>query len=240
MGGVRDAIILCGGIGTRMLPASLYAPKEALPLVDTPVLNHLIWEAAKAGVDRVHIVLSERKKRILLDFLEQGTIHDDQVRTDLPRDSLSLGTEDLQIIPHIQSFAGGVGDAISVAIEQIDGPFLVILGDMLILEKHVGPELSGPRYASRASLELVSMFDETGVPCVGVSKVEMSEISNYGSVGLEGNRVVEIVEKPLESEAPSEYILCGRYLFPENTSKILKEYPISVHGEMQSINVLNH
>ena len=46
MAEVRDAIILAGGIGTRMLPASLYAPKEALPLVDTPIINHLIWEAA--------------------------------------------------------------------------------------------------------------------------------------------------------------------------------------------------
>ena len=51
MAEVRDAIILAGGIGTRMLPASLYAPKEALPLVDTPIINHLIWEATKAGVE---------------------------------------------------------------------------------------------------------------------------------------------------------------------------------------------
>ena len=36
---VRDAIILAGGIGTRMLPASLFTPKEALPLADTPAIN---------------------------------------------------------------------------------------------------------------------------------------------------------------------------------------------------------
>ena len=55
---VKDAIILAGGMGTRMLPASLYMPKETMPLVDTPILNHLIWEASKAGVERIHLVLS--------------------------------------------------------------------------------------------------------------------------------------------------------------------------------------
>ena len=41
---VSEAVILAGGLGTRMLPASLYSAKEALPLIDTPILNHLIWE----------------------------------------------------------------------------------------------------------------------------------------------------------------------------------------------------
>ena len=67
---VRDAVILAGGSGTRMLPASLYTPKETLPLLDTPILNHLIWEAARAGVSRVHLVLSKRKFEILKEFLE--------------------------------------------------------------------------------------------------------------------------------------------------------------------------
>ena len=48
-----------------MLPASLLAPKEAMLSVDTPILNHLIWEVAKAGVTRIHLVLSEWKKNIL-------------------------------------------------------------------------------------------------------------------------------------------------------------------------------
>ena len=66
---VTDAVILAGGRGTRMLPASLYTPKEAMPLVDIPVINHLVWEACKAGVTRVHIVLSRGKKDVLGNFL---------------------------------------------------------------------------------------------------------------------------------------------------------------------------
>jgi len=240
MGTVDDAIILAGGLGTRMLPASLYVPKEAIPLVDTPILNHLIWEAARAGVSRVHLVLTKRKKKILGQFLEDGSIHGEDVREDLPRAALTLGSNDVEIIPHIQLEAGGVADAISVAITHIEGPFLVLLGDMVMVENHFDPTQSGPIFASSASLGLVAEYEQSGLPCVGVRRVEKSEVSNYGVVEISEGMVSSIVEKPAESEAQSEYVLCGRYLFPEGTAKILEKFPVSEHGELQSIFLLNH
>ncbi len=240
MADVCDAIILAGGMGTRMLPASLYAPKEALPLVDTPIINHLIWEAAKAGATRVHLVLNERKRDLLDQFLDMGSIHESGVRGDLPRESLSLGVQGVQIIPHVQTTAGGVADAISVAIDQIDGPFMVLLGDMVILDRHVSPEKSGVKEASSASLELVKKFQSTGFPCVGIYPVKSEQVSKYGVVGLSEDRVIDIIEKPEELGAPSNYVLCGRYIFPSNTAEILEKYPISEFGEMQSIHLLNH
>ncbi len=116
---VSEAVILAGGLGTRMLPASLYSAKEALPLIDTPILNHLVWECAKAGVKRVHIVLSQRKMDLLDGFLRNERFGYDGVRPDLPRDSLALGIEGMEVIPHVQLNPGGVADAISVALENI-------------------------------------------------------------------------------------------------------------------------
>ena len=237
---VQDAVILAGGLGTRMLPASLFMPKETMPLVDTPILNHLIWEAAKAGVSRVHLVLSERKMKILAEFLENGPIFDKDVRSDLPRESLQLGTDEVEVIPHVQPTAGGVADAISVALGSIDGPFIVLLGDNLLMDRHVSPEFSGTRNASSASLKLVEDFECNGLPCVGVLPVDASESSKYGVVELSGNMAIGIIEKPHSSESAMEYILCGRYLFPENTASILDDYPISDFGELQSIHLLNH
>ncbi len=237
---INDAIILAGGGGTRMLPASLYVPKETLPLVDTPIINHLIWEVAKAGVTRIHLVLSSRKKDILNEFLENEVVHGLEVRGDLPRESLKLGLEGVSIIPYIQENPGGVADAISTAIDQIDGAFLVLLGDMLLLDEHVGPRQSGPDFASSASSMLVSLFEETGLPNVGIFPVESNEIDKYGVVGLSDGMVVEIIEKPSIKEAPSEYILCGRYIMPRNTREILEQYPTAEFGELQSIKLLNH
>ena len=237
---VNDAVILAGGSGTRMLPASLFAPKEMLPLIDTPIVNHLIWEAAKTGVSRIHLVLTDKKKEILNDFLDGAIVHGPEVRSELPRESLKLGLDGVRIIAHIQKKPGGVADAISTAISQISGPFLVLLGDMLLLDRHLGPKKSGPEFASDASSMLVSMFEKTGLPNVGICPVESHEISKYGAVGLNDGMVEEIIEKPTLERAPSEYVLCGRYLMPENTSEILDIYPISEFGEMQSIQLLNH
>ena len=190
---VRDAIILAGGLGTRMLPASLFSPKEALPLIDTPLINHLIWEASRAGVSKIHLILSLGKKRLLHEFLEGRQIYGPEVRDDLPRESLTLGHDGVEVIPYVQKNAGGVADAISVAIDQVDGPFLVLLGDMVIIGDHYGPSQSGPKFASEASMKLVSNFQQSGVPVVGVSPVKESEVEKYGVVEVSEEKILRIV-----------------------------------------------
>ena len=237
---VSEAVILAGGLGTRMLPASLYSAKEALPLIDTPILNHLVWECARAGVNRVHIILSQKKKDLLDGFLKGEAYGYDGVRPDLPRDSLALGTEGMEIIPHVQVNPGGVADAISVALENIEAEFLVLLGDMLLMESHFGPTEAGPENASSASKRLVDSFEKNGLPCVGLSEVEDDNLSKYGIVEISDGMVMGIDEKPEKNRAKSNYALCGRYLFPKNTKRILERFPLSEFGEMQSILLMNY
>ena len=236
---VNDAIILAGGVGSRMLPASLYSPKEMLPLVDTPIINHIIWEARRAGVKRVHLVLSEIKKEILESFLAADESRFEGIRNDLPRDSLRLGGENLEVELYLQKEARGVGDAISVAIGATEGPFLVLLGDMLIMQSHNPPSLSPEENASDASLKMIEDYRKNGLPCVGVIEVEPSQVTKYGVVSVSDQKVKSIVEKPEMSVAPSSLVLCGRYLFPENTQELLDACTYEEYGELQSIHMLN-
>jgi UTP--glucose-1-phosphate uridylyltransferase len=238
---VTDAVILAGGRGTRMLPATLYMPKEALPLVDTPILNHIIWEACRAGVERIHIVLSDSKKDLLAGVLEHsGPLYSEDVRPDMPRVSLSSHTEDIELLMHVQKRPGGVADAIATALHAVNGPFLVLLGDNLLISEHHGPAHSGPEHASMASLKLVERFAQTGLPSAGVLNVPKGELSKYGVADLEEGLVKSIVEKPAPSDAPSSYVLCGRYLLPENTAELLELIPESEYGELQSIALFEH
>ena len=237
---VSEAVILAGGLGTRMLPASLYSPKEALPLIDTPILNHLTWECARAGVKRVHIVLSQRKMDFLDGFLRGKSYGYHGVRPDLPRNSLELGIEGMEIIPHVQLNPGGVADAISVALEDIEAEFLVLLGDMILMESHFGPTEAGPQNASGASKRLVDAFKKNGLPCVGLFEVEDDNLSKYGIVEISDGMILGIEEKPEKTRAKSNYALCGRYIFPKNTKRILEGFPLSEFGEMQSIFLMNY
>jgi UTP--glucose-1-phosphate uridylyltransferase len=52
-GGSMKAIIPAAGLGTRFLPATKSQPKEMLPVVDKPVIQYAVEEAA-AGADIPH------------------------------------------------------------------------------------------------------------------------------------------------------------------------------------------
>ena len=237
---VRDAIILAGGRGTRMLPANLFMAKETLPLIDTPILNHIFCEAALAGVERIHLVLSKQKEEQLRSFFEGESNIDADVRADLPRIALDIRELGVEIRTYIQEMPGGVGDAIAVASKEIEGAFLVLLGDNILIKEHLGPKSNDRLNASGASLEMVKNFEENGLPCVGIKSVSKKEISKYGVVEIDGSRILKIVEKPKISDAPSSFVLCGRYLLTSDINEILDLYPESEFGEMQSIEVLGH
>ncbi len=245
MANVGHAIILAGGVGSRMLPASLYSPKEGLPLVDTPLIHHLIWEAARSGVSDLHIVLSERKAKQWRGILSGEEVFSEDKRPDLPSNAMTPFVEDMEIHLHVQKKPGGVGDAINTALEKVEGPFLVLLGDNILIKEHFGPVDSGPENASEASLELVEKFEKSGgVPCVGVLQIEGEEVGKYGTTTLssqgEDAYVLEIDEKPPASEKDSSYVLCGRYILPSQTKEILDDFSLEEYGEMQSIALLRH
>ncbi|MCS5533221.1 MAG: sugar phosphate nucleotidyltransferase [Candidatus Poseidoniaceae archaeon] len=233
MAEILDAVLVAGGLGTRMLPASASIAKEALPLVDIPVLTHLAREAVAAGAKRLHIISSPRKdlSSLLADnswLLEK--------RSDLDPTILSPFA-DVEVLVHIQQQALGLANAISTATASINGPFLVLLGDNLLMNNHSTPN---DYLASNASAELVSCFAANNLPCVGLVSVEDDEVCNYGVVELDGQRITSIVEKPDKVDAPSNLVLCGRYIFTEDFSDLLNQYELASHGELQSIAIQQH
>ena len=197
---IEDAVLVAAGRGTRMLPASLFAPKETLPLIDTPILNHLIWEATKSGVTRIHLILSEYKFQQLSGLFGGKKLDFSRFRPDLPEEAITFGTSGVEIIPWVQKNPNGVMDAIAVSLEEIDGAFLVLLGDMLLMDGHFGPKSSGPAFASSASKKLVSSYMETGLPCVGVNTVDRDEVKKYGAVEVVDGSVVNIIRNLVQDK----------------------------------------
>ena len=58
---VRTAVIPAAGLGTRFLPVTKSVPKELLPILDKPMLQYVVEEAAEAGIERVIVVTSRGK-----------------------------------------------------------------------------------------------------------------------------------------------------------------------------------
>jgi len=231
MAAVEDAVLVAGGIGSRMLPASAAIAKEALPLVDIPILSHLAREAVAAGAKRLHIISSPTKD--FSSILKDNSWAKEK-RPDIAEELLSPFS-DAEVQIHIQEIPRGFGDALSCALGSISGPFLVLLGDNILLDSYSGTTDYTP---SNASKILVDAYEKTSLPCVGLAAVEDPE--NYGVVSMNGHLVKEIIEKPIRENAPSNLVLCGRYLFTEDTSDLLSKYSFEEYGELQSIAVQKH
>jgi len=176
---VEDALIVAGGLGTRMYPVSAFSSKESLPLIDVPVLIHLAHEAKAAGVKRIHIISSPSKdlSPLLRDIQD---LHSNRPELDK---NLFSSFSDVEVKVHLQQQQLGLGDAISCALDDISGPFLVLLGDNVILDNHASTKNFIP---SNASKLLVQCFEENNLPCGTILPVNDDEVSNYGVVQLEG------------------------------------------------------
>ena len=231
MAAVEDAVLVAGGMGSRMLPASAAIAKEALPLVDIPALSHLAREAVAAGAKRIHIITSPKKDLSQL-LKDNSWLHD--TRPDLSAELLSP-FNDVEVLVHVQEVPKGFGDALSCALHAIDGPFMVLLGDNILLDSFNSTSNYIP---SSASKKLVEAYLRTGLPCVGLAAVNDPE--NYGVVSMNGELVKDIIEKPVREDAPSNLVLCGRYVFTSDTSKLLSMYDYEQYGELQSIAIQQH
>lgn len=230
---VRDAILVAAGLGTRMFPVSALQPKETLPLVDVPLLTHLVMEAKAANIERLHVVLSPTKS---LDgfFADQSDLA--AYRDDIDATLFNIA-EGLELQTHIQLEPKGVGNAIEAALDAINGPMLIMLGDNLLMDVHAP---TTAYQASKASRHLVDAYHKNGGPTVALMEVEPEEVVHYGIVDLDGTRISAIVEKPSLSSAPSRYALCGRYVFPATTQTLLQTYSYALHGDLQTIALQEH
>ena len=232
MGTVRDAVIVAAGLGTRMLPTSAYVPKELLPLVDLPVMHHLIFEAKHAGCDRIHIITSPTKDFTSLQE-NLNTMYSMYAKGNNHLNPL----EGIEVYIHTQHEQKGLGHAIMMAREAITGPFLVLLGDNILTSNHAS---LNEFEASNISKQLVQLYEEHGQPSASVYNVGTDRVSNYGIVSMDEGKIVSIVEKPSKEEAPSTYALCGRYVFSEDTFELLDHYSVEEYGELQSIALMKH
>ena len=228
MGVVRDAVLVAAGLGTRMFPSSAFLPKETLPLVDVPLLTHLVLEAKAAGIERLHVVVSPTKSFDGM-FDDRSDLH--ALRSHLDGELFNAAAG-MEVFTHIQHEPKGVGHAIEAALHAVDGPFLVMLGDNLLMDVHAPTTAYRPTQASK---RLVEAHEANGGAVVALMDVGPDEVQHYGIAAISEGVVTGIVEKPEPQAAPSTLALCGRYVFPVDAKAILASCTYEEHGDLQSI-----
>lgn len=231
---VRTAVIPAAGLGTRFLPATKAVPKEMLPIIDVPMIQHIVEEAVKSGVERVVLVTARHKEAIENHFdhnyeLEHSLI--EKQKRELAEVSKRIASL-CEVISIRQKNPRGLGHAVLCA-EPVVGnePFAVLLGDDLI-----DAEVPCTR-------QLIEVSEQEGASCVAVMEVPCTEVHKYGIVGgrLLRDRlwqVSELIEKPLAEKAPSRLAIPGRYVLSPVIFDCIRETRPGSGGEIQLTDAL--
>jgi UTP--glucose-1-phosphate uridylyltransferase len=228
----RRAVIPAAGMATRFLPATKAVPKELLPVVDRPVLQYIVEEAAHAGIKDVLLVTGRGKTSMVDHFdrrpdLEQRLeAKGDFERLKAVRDPAELA----EIYTCRQAEPLGLGHAVSYAESHVGGePFAVLLGDEFT---DAGDPLLNKMIDLQASTGgIVLAFIE--VPWDEVSRYGVASVSPAEELGKDVVQVAELVEKPAREDAPSNLAVVGRYVLPNTIFDAIQRTKPGAGGEIQ-------
>jgi UTP--glucose-1-phosphate uridylyltransferase len=232
---VKKAVIPAAGLGTRFLPATKAQPKEMLPVVDTPSIQFVVEEAARAGLTDI-LIVTGRGKRSIEDHFDRSFELEYFLESKGKTDELKKVREISEIasIHYIrQRDPLGLGHAVAAAEEHVGGePFAVLLGDDLI---HPSMPLLQ---------EMLAVHERSGRSVIAAMQVAREELVWYGCIEPEQVsdnlfRVKSIVEKPAPEEAPSTMAAIGRYVFTPEIFQALRETQPGRGGEIQLTDAIN-
>jgi UTP--glucose-1-phosphate uridylyltransferase len=233
---IRKAVLPVAGLGTRFLPATKAMPKEMLPVVDRPLIQHVVDEAREAGIEHF-IFVTGRNKGVIEDHFDrqfelEQTLGERQRRSELAaleRDLPGPGQASFTR----QQLPLGLGHAVWCARELVGHePFALLLPDVLV--QHPRGCLAQMIDAAR------DLGENTNI--IAVEKVPIERVHMYGVVGI-GDRVrnhggklfpvTQMVEKPARDQAPSNLIITGRYILQSEIFGILSAGTRGAGGEIQ-------
>jgi len=227
---LRKAVFPVAGFGSRFLPVTKASPKEMMPIVDKPLIQYAVEEAAAAGITDM-IFVTGRNKRAIEDHFDKAY----ELETELERkgkDALldqvrSVLPEGVRCVYIRQTEPLGLGHAVLCAQSVVgNDPFAVLLADDLM-------DSNPPAIARMAQI-----FEKENCSLLGVEEVPKDQTQSYGIVTIDkmqGDmaRIHSIVEKPKPADAPSNLAVIGRYVLTPRVFDLLGEVKPGAGGEIQ-------
>ena len=230
---VKKAIFPVGGLGTRFLPATKSMPKEMLPVVDKPLIQYAVEEAAEAGIEEF-IFVTGRGKSAIEDHFDHSMELEQTLESRDKKEALALVRgmmhEPGSVAYIRQQEPAGLGHAVWCARHLIgDEPVAILLADDLILAK------AGQK---NCLAEMTEAWSKQGGNMVACMEVPQEDTSSYGIItpGETHGTLTEVkglVEKPKPEEAPSQLAVVGRYIIEPGVFNELSRMERGSGGEIQ-------
>ena len=230
-GRITKAVFPVAGLGTRFLPATKASPKEMLPVVDKPLIQYAVEEAAAAGITDM-IFITGRNKRAIEDHFDKAYELEAELaarnKTDLLEALQTVLPSGINCIYIRQTEALGLGHAVLCAEPVIDDePFAVLLADDLI-------DATVP-----VMRQMTDIAEREQYSVIGVMPVAPERVASYGMAETDGaggarlSRIRRLVEKPQPGTTSSRLGVVGRYVLTPRLFHHLRTMPPGAGGEIQ-------
>jgi len=229
---ITKAVFPVAGFGTRFLPVTKASPKEMLPVVDKPLIQYAVEEAAAAGITDM-IFITGRNKRAIEDHFDKAYELETELalrnKTALLEQVQAATPRGINCVYIRQTEALGLGHAVLCAEPVVvDEPFAVLLADDLI-DARV-PVMK----------QMIDLAARESASVIGVMNVAPEETASYGIVeadpepaGERVSRMTRIVEKPKPGTSRSTLAVVGRYVLSPRIFHHLRTMPPGAGGEIQ-------
>jgi UTP--glucose-1-phosphate uridylyltransferase len=207
-------------------------PKEMLPVVDRPLIQHVVDEARAAGIEHL-IFVTGRNKAVIEDHFDRQFELELTLSERGKKNELELLSDDLPQAGTVsftrQQSPLGLGHAVWCARELVGNePFALLLPDVLV---------QNPKGCIAQMIEAAGNLDAKA-NVIAVEEVPAADVGSYGVVGVgkshgKAFEITKMVEKPKPADAPSNLIITGRYILQPEIFDILSRQEAGTGGEIQ-------
>lgn len=223
------AVILCGGLATRMLPITKSVPKEILPVLNKPIIEYLIDDLVSNGVESV-LIVTNRGKESIENYFDKNVEIENRLQETGKLEKLKelKNISDKCKIYFIRQITPlGTAHALLKAKDFVgDEDFIFLFGDELMFNKTNG-----------LTKQLLDKYNKTKSSVISVSKCEISESYKYGMLKFDKNNKFEkIVEKPKPENSPSDVCFLGNSVL---SFKIFDYIKLNSSGETGIVDAIN-
>ena len=218
---IKEAVILLGGMGTRMLPLTKTIPKEMLPIYDVPNIFLLVKEAYLSGIKKIIFVVTEHNYPLIKNFFSEdeylNKFLEDKPDKQKLLEEVNEIINNMEFVYVMQELKGTYGALYSARNYLNNDYFIVMYGDDLIDSE------------TPLTKSLINDFNLYHQRLVAIKKVSFDELPNKGIVKIdENNYLKDLVNK---EENHSSCIIHGRMLLNKEIFQVKDKLYIHENDE---------
>ncbi len=224
---IRKALITSAGFGTRLLPITKTIQKEMLPILNRPLVDYVVEDCVKAGIEEIVFVISEHNTQIKHFYQENKRLYsylEKMKKLDLYREVEHLHQQArFTFIAQSDKDQYGTATPLKLAEDQLlhEDAFLVFMGDDFIYNA------DGSSEAAR----MIATFENSGAEALATC-IERSEdeLHRYGVAEISHQNghayLKSLVEKPNPGTAPSSLANISKYVFTPMVFDTINSQPV--------------